>query len=182
MHIARRAAAISALSRERRRGYQREGRARAREGDALHLAGCMLYWAEGAKNRNALAFANSDVEMMKLFVRFLRRSLGVPPERLRLRLNVYLSDGRLLPKVEEHWLSVLDLPPSCLRGHTVNHHPTSSSGAKKGALPNGVCSIRVARSTPLVQHIFGAIQEYGGFEEPEWLDCLPGKRGSRGSA
>src|SRR5687767_6860320 len=33
--------------RERRRGWQQEGRDRAREGDLLHHAGCMLYWAEG---------------------------------------------------------------------------------------------------------------------------------------
>jgi hypothetical protein len=33
----------------------------------------------------------------------------------------------------------------------------------------------VAKSTHLVQHIFGAIQEYGGFEEPRWLDGPPRK-------
>jgi len=37
------------------------------------------------------------------------------------------------------------------------------------ALPYRVCALTVARSTPIVQHIFGAIQEYGGFEEPAWL-------------
>jgi hypothetical protein len=26
-------------------------------------------------------------------------------------------------------------------------------------------------STQIVQHIYGAIQEYAGFEEPRWLDC-----------
>jgi len=25
-------------------------------------------------------------------------------------------------------------------------------------------------STEIVQHIYGAIQEYAGFEEPRWLD------------
>jgi hypothetical protein len=33
----------------------------------------------------------------------------------------------------------------------------------------GVCTIRV-NSTRVVQHIFGAIQEYGGLDEPAWLD------------
>src|SRR4051812_46900346 len=30
----------------KRLGWQREGRLRAREGDRLHQAGCLLYWAE----------------------------------------------------------------------------------------------------------------------------------------
>ena len=29
--------------------------------------------------------------------------------------------------------------------------------------------------TQLVQHIYGAIQEYAGFEEPRWLDGPPRK-------
>ena len=31
-------------------------------------------------------------------------------------------------------------------------------------------TIRVLKSTWLVQHIYGAIQEYGGFEESRWVD------------
>jgi hypothetical protein len=29
---------------------------------------------------------------------------------------------------------------------------------------------QLERNTWIVQHIYGAIQEYGGFEEPAWLD------------
>jgi hypothetical protein len=47
-------------------------------------------------------------------------------------------------------------------------------------LPYGVCSIRILRSTHLVQHTFGAIQEYAGFDEPRWLDGPPRKRASNG--
>jgi hypothetical protein len=32
-----------------------------------------------------------------------------------------------------------------------------------------VCTLKVLRSTWLVQHLFGAIQQYGGFAEPRWL-------------
>ncbi len=140
------------------------------------MAGCLLYWAEGAKHRNALSFSNSDVHMLRFFTRFLKESLGVPAEDFRIRLNVYTSNGRSIKQIESYWLEVLEVPRSSLRGHSVNHYPTSTSGKKRDRLPYGVCTIRVARSTRFVQHIFGAIQEYGGFEEPSWLDCLPGKR------
>jgi hypothetical protein len=38
-----------------------------------------------------------------------------------------------------------------------------------------VCTLTVAKSTHLVQHIYGAIQEYARFEEPRWLDGPPRK-------
>lgn len=34
---------------EIRKGYQEEGRAKAREGRPLHLIGCTLYWADGLR-------------------------------------------------------------------------------------------------------------------------------------
>ena len=77
-----------------------------------------------------------------------------------------------LREIEDFWLDGLSLPRSCLRGHILNHRPTSSSGKKKNRLPYGVCSVRV-NSTRLVQHVSGAIQEYGGFDEPRWLDGPP---------
>ncbi|MGH3132336.1 MAG: hypothetical protein ACRDNY_01085, partial [Gaiellaceae bacterium] len=40
--------------RARRQPFQEEGRILARRGDPLHVAGCMLYWAEGSKSRNAV--------------------------------------------------------------------------------------------------------------------------------
>ena len=161
-------------NRERRRQAQAEGREFARLGDPFHFAGCMLYWAEGAKERNCVKFANSDPNMVRFFRQFLTECLGVRPEDLRYRLNVYLGNGLSIREIEDHWCEVLGLPRSCIRGHSINHFPTSTSGKKKNKLPYGVCSLSVGR-TDLVQHIFGAIQEYGRFEEPSWLDGPPRK-------
>jgi hypothetical protein len=135
----------------------------------------MLYWAEGEKVRNALVFANSDLSMVAFFARFLRESMAVPSDDLRIRLNVYLNNGIDLEAIENHWLAALGLSRDSLRAHQLNHYPTSSSGKKRN-LPFGVCTLRVARSTWLVQHIFGAIQEYAGFAEPAWLDGPARKR------
>jgi len=162
-------------NRHRRRAYQEEGRRRAREMDPLHMAGCMLYWAEGGKGRNHLIITNSDVAMLQFFMRFLRESLGIKSEDCRIRLNVYTNNGLPLKEIERHWLRALELPSSSLRGHSLNHYPTSSSGKRRRKLPYGVCTLTVAKSTPLVQHIYGAIQEYACFEERRWLDGPPRK-------
>lgn len=75
--------------------------------------GCMLYWAEGAKSRNTLTFANSDPAMIRMFARFLRECFDLKPEDFRFRVNVYLGNGLELEQVEEQHLA----GPAHLRGH-----------------------------------------------------------------
>jgi hypothetical protein len=137
----------------------------ARIDEPLHQAGCMLYWAEGSKSRNSLAFVNSDDEMMRFFLRFLRL-LDVPDERIRLSVNVHLGNGLTLEQIEAWWLERLDLPRSCLRKATVNHASSASKRLRK-PLVYGTARLTV-NSTRLVQSIYGAIQEYAGIERPEW--------------
>jgi hypothetical protein len=155
-------------SRERRVVCQEEGRSTAREGDPLHLAGCMLYWAEGWKGRSVIQFSNSDPRMVLLFRRFLTDSLAIELQKVLISLNVYTNNGLSIEEIERYWLELLGLPRSSVRKHMLNHMPTSSSGRAKNKLPYGVCTLRVNNSW-MLQHIYGAIQEYGGFEGPSWL-------------
>jgi hypothetical protein len=157
------------MKREERRASQREGRRRAKERDPLHQAGCMLYWAEGTKDRNVLKLANSDVNLVRFFHRFLVTCFDLGPADFAVSLHVYSGNGLSITDIERHWLSALGLPRSCLRKHSVDVRPVSSLASKKNRLPFGVCTIRVLRSTPILQHIYGAIQEYGDFEEAAWL-------------
>jgi hypothetical protein len=166
--IAARAAAWTRISRERRRAYQQEGRSQARQANPLHMAGCMLYWAEGSKSRNSVRLTNSDLNLLRFFCSILKTCFEPEPERFRVALHVYLGNGLSVAEIENHWLDALGLPRSCLRAHAIDVKPTSSSGRKKNKLPYGVCSLEIC-STEIVQHIYGAIQEYARFEEPRWL-------------
>lgn len=121
--------AVAAKYRELRREYQEEGRAKAREMDPLHIAGCMLYWAEGKKCRNTLAFTNSDPNMLQFYVnQFLRQSLGLLNHEITLYLNCYLGNGLSQEEIEEFWLKRLNLPRSCLRTVIMNAQPAVSRG------------------------------------------------------
>jgi hypothetical protein len=164
----RRSMSWIARSRERRAVCQEDGRASAREKNPLHLAGCMLYWAEGSKSRSSIQFSNSDPRMALLFRRFLTDALGIEVEKILISLNVYTNNGLSIEEIERYWLVLLGLPRSSARKHTLNHRPTSSSGRAKNRLPYGVCTLWV-NNTWMLQHILGAIQEYAGFEEPSWL-------------
>jgi hypothetical protein len=55
-----------------------------------------------------------------------------------------------------------------VRTATVNR-PSTASRWRRNVHLYGTASIRVD-STFIVQSIYGAIQEYAGFERPEWLD------------
>jgi transposase-like protein len=155
------------ICRERRGEWQEEGRARARVGDPLHMAGCMLFWAEGSKLRNVAALTNADPDLLRVFRRFLAECYAVPDERLAFSVNCFLGNGLSLAEIEAYWLDVLDLPPSCLRASVVNR-PSSASRRRGRTLVHGTGRLSVA-STAVVQSIYGAIQEYANLDRPEWL-------------
>jgi hypothetical protein len=161
----------SERARAKRRQYQLSGRAIAREGEPLHLAGCMLYWAEGTRNKNAVVFTNSDPAMLEFFLRFLRECYGVERERVAFSCNCFLNNGLALSDIETWWLERLVLPRECLRRATVNA-PSSAGRAEKRTLVYGTGRL-VVHSTEIVQSIYGAIQEYAGIDHLEWVDCPP---------
>ena len=128
----------------------------------------MLHWAEGSKKRNTVCFVNSDVDMMRLFARFLRECYDAQDEALRFSVNCFLNNGLSLDEIEAFWLTALELPESSLRKATVNR-PSSASRRTGRTLLYGTGRL-VLHSTAVAQSIYGAIQEYGGFDRPEWLD------------
>jgi len=153
---------------EIRRHYQELGREKAQENDFLHLAGCMLYWAEGAKSRTDLKFCNSDANMMVFFLKFLCESLQLPVERITIRIICY-TDCKSLADIEAYWLKTLNLPKTCLRKSSVLKHPEDEVRKRQGKLPYGVCHLQVLRGVEIVQHIYGAIQEYTKLNNPTWI-------------
>jgi hypothetical protein len=132
-------------------------------------AGCMLYWAEGSKTRNVAQMTNSDPEVLRFFARFLRRYFAVPDERFALTCNLFADHLPRQREVEQFWLDALELPYSCLRKSIVNTYSKYSQKKRQNVLPYGTSRVSVCR-TQIVQTIFGGIQEYGGFDRPEWLD------------
>jgi transcriptional regulator with XRE-family HTH domain len=158
----------SASARAVRLAAQDHGRSVARQGNPEHLMGCMLHWAEGSKDRNRIVFTNSDPEMLRAFLRFLRGPCYVSDERISLSINCHLNNGLSLAEIERWWLAELGLPASALRTATVNR-PSSASRWGRNVLVYGTARLCV-HSTFLVQSIYGAIQEYLGFDRPRWVD------------
>jgi transcriptional regulator with XRE-family HTH domain len=161
-----RANSVRAL--ERHREDQRTGRAAARRGDLLHAAGCMLYWAEGSRSRHAIEFVNSDPAMVVFFLRFLRTCFEVPDAKVRVTCNLFADHVEQQSAIERFWLNELRLPSTCLRKSAVNRYSKHSKKKRRNKLPYGTCRLNVY-DTRLVHQVYGAIQEYGGFQREEWL-------------
>jgi hypothetical protein len=157
-------------SRARRLDYQRRGRELARCDNPFYLAGCMLWWAEGSKSRNAVRFTNSDPEMARLFVRFLSECFGVRRDAISIYCNLFADHEKRQHEIERYWLDQLELPGSSLRQSVLNRYSKYSKKKRTNKLPYGTCRV-VVYSTEIVQTMYGSIQEFAGFERPEWLDC-----------
>jgi len=129
----------------------------------------MLYWAEGSKARNTVKLTNSDPEVLVYFLRFLREHFAVTNEQVRISCNLFADHVAHQRAIEDHWLERLALNRSSLRKSQVNVYSKYSQKKRIGKLPYGTCAL-VVHSSQIVQTIYGSIQEYGGFERPEWLD------------
>jgi hypothetical protein len=129
----------------------------------------MLYWAEGDKRRNQARLSNSDPEIIRTYVAFLRRYFNLRDEEIRLTCNLFADHVQRQHEIERFWLEVTQLPRSSLCRSIVNVYSKYSLKQRTNKLPYGTCRVIVNR-TRVVQSIFGAIQEYGGFDRPAWLD------------
>ena len=74
----------------------------------LLIAGTALYAGEGSKSDGDVKFANSDPQMIVLFLRWLRRFFAVDESRLRLRL--YLHEGLDLTVANGFWSQLTGIP------------------------------------------------------------------------
>jgi len=122
---------------------------------ALHLAGALLYWAEGYKTDKAtgLDFANSDPDMALLFMRFLRCRYSLDSKRLYCQVYYYADQD--IAAITSFWSKKLKLPPTSFRYpyKKVNFKP----GGKK--LPYGVVHIRYT-DKKLLRDVMNLIQFY----------------------
>lgn len=148
--------------------YQGIGRQRAQEsGFDLYLAGCMLYWGEGSKYRGSLRFTNSDPDMIRLFMKFLRLCFPIEDTRITVAINAHLNNGLTQKEIEEFWLGVTALDRSQLRKGIYGKHSSASKKLRRNLLYGTVCVS--VHDTKVVQTVYGSINEYASVKSSKWL-------------
>jgi len=153
--------------REKRIYSQNLGARIAETEDKLYAFGCALYWAEGSKSKNSVTLTNSDSNMMKFFVNFLRIKFGVSDEEFKISINCYLNDGLTMEEIQNFWLNLLKLPKECMRICTVRNKYYDNNRPQK--YPYGICRVRV-HNTDIIQKIYGSIKKYAGINDDKlWV-------------
>ncbi len=122
--------------------------------EKLKIAGVMLYWGEGTKNGNTVAFSNSNPEMIVVFLRFLRIICGVSDSRVKALIHMYKDHSE--KELMKFWSRVTQIPEANFY-KSFNHG--SKGGTYKKTSKYGTLSLRYS-DKKLLQIINSWIYEY----------------------
>lgn len=121
----------------------------------LKIAATMLYWGEGAKNGGVVSFSNSNPEMIRIFMRFMRRICGVDEKRLRVTLHYYEDHDP--QKLMQFWSKVTSIPLE--QFHTPFLHKRKLTGTYRNPSRYGTVLVRYG-DVKLLETIRSWIRSY----------------------
>ena len=121
----------------------------------LKIIGTMLYWGEGYKaGKDTVDFANSDKDMIVLFMKFLRHVCGV--DEKRLRVYSYFYSNQNIKKNINYWSNLTKIPKSQFTKPYIREDFREN---KKNKMPYGLIHIRYS-DKKLLNLIKDWINEY----------------------
>lgn len=124
--------------------------------DPLWVAGVVAYWSEGSKRSNDIRFANSDPDLVRLFINWCERYLDRALHDMRCTLHLHAGQDEAAEIA--YWAAVTRIHPERF-GKTFIKPP--GTGHRKRVLYHGVATIRVARSSEALHRVFGWIEGIG---------------------
>ncbi|PIS38857.1 MAG: hypothetical protein COT34_01285 [Candidatus Nealsonbacteria bacterium CG08_land_8_20_14_0_20_43_11] len=74
----------------------------------LFLVGLVLYWAEGTRKSGYFRFTNSDPEIIKIMVKWLREIFQIPEEKIRIRIYIHKIYSH--ENCEKFWSRITNIP------------------------------------------------------------------------
>src|SRR3990167_6915801 len=86
----------------------------------LWLMGIMLYWAEGSKEKEygggqTMKFSNSDPVMILLFLRWLKRCIGIETQGLVYEIYLHETSRDRVDDVVKKWSEIVSMPTDIFR-------------------------------------------------------------------
>jgi len=144
--------------------------------EKLKIAGIMLYWAEGTLKGNTVDFVNSNPQMIKIFLKFLRGICGVSEERLRVYLYSYSYHN--LENLKLFWHNVTEVSLSQFTKPYIRKGNPKLSNRR---LPYGLIHIRY-NDKRLLNTVKSWINEYLNNNGWAGTQVAKGGRLSKGSA
>ena len=126
----------------------------------LYLVGATLYWAEGSKAKphsvsTGVDFGNTDPEMIRLFLFWLRTVLQISSDRIHSSLYLNINHQHRLPEVVRHWEEITKMKIRYV--YYKKHNPKKTYRKNISDTYFGTLRIRVSESTDLQRKIQGWI-------------------------
>lgn len=126
------------------------------------LIGAALYWAEGAKEKTyrpsvRMEFANSDPEMIRFYLRWLREIVQVSDDDITLIVHLHENHLVRLDEVTKFWLKVTGLKKLNCGKPVIKRHKPKTNRKNTGAIYRGLVNIRLRRSIALNRQTQGWI-------------------------
>lgn len=121
------------------------------------IAGVMLYWAEGAKEKiyrggTCIKFSNSDLVMIILFRKWLKEFFNIMPNNICYEL--YIHEKADWATARQYWAKQLDILEKDVRVYFKRHNP--KPGRKNiGSEYKGLIRMSINGSIPIVRKISG---------------------------
>lgn len=114
---------------------------------------------EGTKNGGVVALSNSDPDIIKVFLCFLRRVCGITEDRLRILLHIYKDQNE--NQLKKFWSSVTTIP---LRQFVKTYMHKGKKGTYKNKSHYGTISLRYSDKR-LLEYILSCIKKF----TKQWL-------------
>lgn len=126
-----------------------------RPSKVLEMMGVMLYWAEGYRADTAfgLDFANSDPDMVLVFLHFLRSRYVLDQKRLHFSLYHYSDQDQTA--LIEFWSQKLGVSAAQFKNHYIKKDPKSN----RKKMLHGVLHIRY-NDKKILRDMLNLIQSY----------------------
>jgi transposase len=99
--------------------------------------GTMLYWAEGGKGK-CVDITNSDPEVMRLAMLWLRKICHVPEEKFRP--SIYYHYNQNEEEIKQYWSEITQVP---LEQFYKSIFKQEGTGHRKRILYMGTCKVRI---------------------------------------
>jgi len=141
------------ISRLKEMGAKKVGKLTKRE---LFLVGAALYWGEGFKKDKQVGLANSDPEVIKIFIKWLRECFGYQISNLIARVTINTSHKYRADVIQKYWSSQTKIPLEGFRKPTFH----KLAWKKQYENPNnyyGILRIKVRKSIDFLRKIHGFI-------------------------
>ena len=115
----------------------------------------LLYWCEGAKypSTNFVAFANSDITLVRSFLKLLRIGFKINENKLRVHLQLHTTHN--IRETTNFWSRILKIPPKQFYKPTI----TSPTNRMKRREYMGTCTIRYY-DVYLLLEIIGVFEKF----------------------